>query len=36
VLDLVLRAFLGRLFAYRHRITRQTVLADLDDVVAAA
>ena len=36
VLDLVLRAFLGRLFAYRHRITRQTVLADLDGVGAAA
>ena len=35
VLDRVMRAFLRILFAYRHRITRQTVLAD-PDVGAAA
>ncbi len=36
VLDLVLRAFLGRLFAYRHRITRQMVLTRSQAVSAAA
>lgn len=36
VLDVVMRAFLRVLFAYRHRITRQTVLADPDVVGAAA
>jgi ligand-binding SRPBCC domain-containing protein len=36
LLDLGLRAFLRRVFAYRHRITRQTVLAELDAVGAAA
>jgi ligand-binding SRPBCC domain-containing protein len=36
LLDLVLRIFLRRVFAYRHQITRHTVLADLDAVGAAA
>jgi ligand-binding SRPBCC domain-containing protein len=36
LLNLVVRAFLRVLFAYRHRITRQTVLSHSDVVGAAA
>ena len=36
LLNLVLRVFLGRLFAYRHRITRQMVVTPVPPVRAVA